>query len=170
MTDLISRSSDRRVSEDCRVELHFSLSLENGEEIDTTRRGNPATFEFGDGSLLPGFEAALVGLRAGDDVRIVLEPDAAFGHTREENVQSIERQRFAGLSLEPGLLVSFAGPGGELPGVVRIVGDDKVEVDFNHPLAGRRIVFEVTILEISDALAAGTAADERDADATSGTS
>ena len=158
MTELISRSSDRRVSADCRVELHFSLSLENGEEIDTTRRGNPATFEFGDGSLLPGFEAALVGLKAGDDVRIVLEPDAAFGHTRKENVQSIERQRFSGLSLEPGLLVSFAGPGGELPGVVRFVGDDEVEVDFNHPLAGRRIVFEVSILEISDARAADATA------------
>lgn len=150
MTKLISKGSERRISEDCSVRLHFSLHLESGEEIDTTRRGRPATFDYGDGQLMPGFEAVLLGMRAGDDAQLLLEPEQAFGEHRQENVQLLERERFQDLDLEPGLMVSFAGPGGELPGVVARIFDRTVEVDFNHPLAGRKIVFDVSILEVSD--------------------
>lgn len=151
MTNLIGKDSDRRITEQSRVRLHFSLHLESGEEIDTTRRGRPATFDFGDGKLLPGFEAVLLGMKAGDDAQILLEPDQAFGAHRPENVQLIERARFENMDLEPGMILSFAGPGGELPGVVKRIFDERVEVDFNHPLAGRRIVFDFSILRVSDA-------------------
>ena len=150
MSKLISKGSERRISEDCSVRLHFSLHLESGEEVDTTRRGRPATFDYGDGQLMPGFEGVLLGMRAGDDAQLLLEPEQAFGEHRQENVQLLERERFQGLDLEPGLMVSFAGPGGELPGVVARIFDKTVEVDFNHPLAGRKIVFDVSILEVSD--------------------
>lgn len=139
------------VGEDTRVTLHFAVLLDSGEEVDTTRRGGPATFEVGDGSLLPGFEAALMGMRAGDDARIELEPEQAFGEHRRENVQLLQKDRFQDLELEPGLVVSFAAPDGELPGVVRRVFDETVEVDFNHPLAGRRVVFDVTIVRVEPA-------------------
>jgi len=151
MSELISRAGDRRIGENCRVRLHFSLHLESGEEIDTTRRGDAATFDFGDGQLMPGFEAALLGMKAGDDAQLLLSPEQAFGQHRQENVQLLERERFAGLELEPGLMVSFAGPGGELPGVVTRIFEERVEVDFNHPLAGRNIVFDVSILDVTDA-------------------
>ena len=149
--NLITRASDRRIQEGTFVRLHFSVLLEGGEEVDTTRRGKPAAFTMGDGNLLPGFETALMGMKAGDDAQIVLEPDDAFGQHRVENVQMMRRDRFAAdLELEAGLMVSFSGPGGELPGVVRRVMEEVVEVDFNHPLAGRRIVFDVSILEVGD--------------------
>lgn len=151
MNQLISTSGGRRITERSRVTLHFAVLLESGEEVDTTRRGKPATFEIGDGSLLPGFEAALLGMKAGDDAQIALDPAQAFGEHRRENVQLLERGRFGELELEPGLIVSFAAPDGELPGVVRRVFDGTVEVDFNHPLAGRRIVFDVSILKVEDA-------------------
>jgi len=150
MTQLIGREADRRITEQSRVRLHFSLHLESGEEIDTTRRGRPATFDYGDGKLLPGFEAVLLGMKAGDDAQILLEPDQAFGAHRPENVQLIERERFEDVDLEPGTIVSFAGPGGELPGVVTRIFEERIEVDFNHPLAGRRIMFDVSILTVSD--------------------
>ena len=131
--------------------LHFSLLLDSGEEIDTTRRGRPATLQIGDGNLLPGFEQALIGMQAGDDAQLRIEAVDAFGAHREENVQLLPRSQFkTDLVPEPGLIVSFAGPGGELPGVVRRVMESQVEVDFNHPLAGRTIVFDVSILEVSD--------------------
>jgi FKBP-type peptidyl-prolyl cis-trans isomerase SlpA len=61
----------------------------------------------------------------------------------------VRKDRFpADLQLEEGLMMSFSGPGGELPGVVRRIMEDAVEVDFNHPLAGRRIVFDVSILSV----------------------
>lgn len=138
------------IGDHSRVTLHFSVLLESGEEVDTTRRSRPATFEVGDGSLLPGFEAALRGMQAGDDAQIELEPEQAFGEHRRDNVQLIARERFRDVALEPGTIVSFAAPDGELPGVVRRLFERTVEVDFNHPLAGRRIVFDVSILNVED--------------------
>ncbi len=139
---------DLAVGPGTRVTLHFAVLLATGEEVDTTRRGRPARFEVGDGSLLPGFEAALVGMRPGDDAQIELPPARAFGERQRDNVRLMERDRFAGLELEPGLVVSFNAGDGELPGVVRQVFERTVEVDFNHPLAGRPIVFDVSILKV----------------------
>lgn len=147
---VIVTSSDRRIDENCRVTLHFAVLLETGEEVDTTRRSQPATFVMGDGSLLPGFERVLVGMKAGDDAQILLEPAEAFGEHQAGNVRRLPVDRFEGMDLEPGLLVSFAAPDGELPGLVKRVDGTIVEVDFNHPLAGRRVVFDVSILRIED--------------------
>ena len=149
--DLITHVSERSIHTGDRVRLHFSLHLETGEEVDTTRRGDPAMLTVGDGNLLPGFEALLMGMQAGDDAQILLEPDDAFGARRSENVQRLRRDRFAAdMTLEPGLMISFAGPGGELPGVVREVMEEHVKVDFNHPLAGRRIVLDVSIIDVRE--------------------
>ena len=151
MSRIITTSAGLPIDERSRVTLHFAVLLESGEEVDTTRRGRPATFVMGDGSLLPGFEAALLGMRPGDDAQILLEPEQAFGEHRRENVQLLARNRFREVELEPGLIVSFAAPDGELPGVVRRVFEETVEVDFNHPLAGRRIVFDVSVLKVETA-------------------
>lgn len=132
-----------------RVTLHFSLLLENGEEIDTTRRTRPATFTVGDGSLLPGFERALFGLTEGSDDRLRIAAADGFGEQREDNLRLMPASQFGnGLVPEPGLIVSFAGPGGELPGVVRSIEGDLVVVDFNHPLAGKMVIFDVSILQV----------------------
>jgi FKBP-type peptidyl-prolyl cis-trans isomerase SlpA len=133
-----------------RVTLHFTLMLADGREVDSTRRGRPATFVVGDGRLPPGVERALMGLEAGADERIALAPDDAFGAAREENVRMIPRAQFAStITLEPGVVVSFAGPGGELPGVVSAIEGDLVVVDFNHPLAGRDLILDVTVLAVA---------------------
>jgi FKBP-type peptidyl-prolyl cis-trans isomerase SlpA len=147
---LIVSSSDRRIDDNCRVTLHFAVLLESGEEVDTTRRSRPATFVIGDGSLLPGFERALMGMKAGDDAQIPLEPGEAFGERQDGNVRRLPAKAFSGIDLEPGLLVSFAAPEGELPGLVKCVDGSTVQVDFNHPLAGRRIIFDVSILRVED--------------------
>lgn len=151
MSDLIVSSGRVRIGAGSKVTLHFAILLDSGEEVDTTRRGRPATFVVGDGSLLPGFEEALFGLVAGDDAQIELAPEQAFGPHRRENVQLLARDRFRDVELEEGLIVSFAAADGELPGVVRRVFEKTVEIDFNHPLAGRRVVFDVSILDVTDA-------------------
>ncbi len=148
MSRLIASSASQPIGPGSRVRLHFSLLLETGEEVDTTRRGKPASFVVGDGNLLPGFEEALMGLKAGDDLQIELEPAAAFGERNPDSVQILETRAFGDIALEPGLIVSFASPEGELPGVVLELTGDRVKVDFNHPLAGRRITFDVSILGV----------------------
>ena len=77
--ELIARASDRLIDRQCRVTLHFAVLLDTGEEVDTTRRSKPATFDMGDGSVLPGFESVLIGMKAGDDAQILIEAEDAFG-------------------------------------------------------------------------------------------
>ncbi len=145
MTEVIAAGS--------RVTLHFTLSLADGQLIDSTRqRAQAPSLTIGDGSLLPGFDAVLIGLRAGDRRSVILPAEDAFGAWNPANVQRFDRARFVDLPTEPGAVVSFVDPGRtELPGVVRRVIDDQVEVDFNHPLAGREVVFEVDILRVQAA-------------------
>lgn len=136
-----------------RVTLHFSLLLAaTGEEIDTTRRGKAASFVIGDGTLPEGIERTLFGFTAGADEQISLAPDVAFGEPREENLRMMPRSQFgADIGLEPGVVVSFDGPGGHLPGVVKSVQGDLVVVDFNHPLAGKALIFDVSIVKVEPA-------------------
>lgn len=132
-----------------RVELTFSLSLESGEQIDSTG-DKTAEFTVGDGKLLPGFENALFGLRAGDERSLRIEPESAFGLPNEENVQRIKRDSFqTNMALTEGLMMSFAdAQNSELAGVIVAIDDKYVEVDFNHPLAGKLIVFDVAIKNV----------------------
>lgn len=148
MPEIIASSNAHRVVMGSCVRLHFSILLASGEEVDTTRRGRPAEFVVGDGNLPPGFEAALIDMRAGDDAQIPLKPAQAFGDHNDANVQRLSLDQFDDMQLEEGLIVSFAGPGGELPGVVKKIYESTVLVDFNHPLAGRDVVFDVSLLRV----------------------
>ena len=159
MPDLIASSdgTKQKIQMGSRISLHFALLMPSGEEIDTTRRSKPAELTLGDGNLLPGFETALVGLSAGDDAQLIVPAEQAFGERVEANVRLLAKTLFADFTseepLEPGLVVSFQAPDGELPGVVKAVYEDTVQVDFNHPLSGSDITFDVSILSVESALA-----------------
>jgi FKBP-type peptidyl-prolyl cis-trans isomerase SlpA len=131
------------------VTLHFSLALENGHIIDSNFEGNPATFSVGDGNLLPGFESSLLGLEVGDEREFIISPENAFGQHNAKNVQAVDRGNFDESELEIGSILSFQNGDGELPGVIIALEKNQVMVDFNHPLSGKNIVFQVKILEIS---------------------
>lgn len=138
-----------------RVTLHFSLALTDGTEIDSNYDREPASFVMGDGSLLPGFEAALTGHVPGDSVRVRLPQEQAFGAVNPDNVQTFARDRFARLidsspdPVEPGTVLAFAdGAGNDIPGVVQSIDDTLMVVDFNHPLAGREIDFSADIVAV----------------------
>lgn len=137
-----------------RVTLHFALLSERGEEIDSTFQRKPATFEVGDGSLLPGFEEAMFGLTAGESATLEVPAERAFGQRNPENVQRMPRHVFApDMALEAGLVVSFAdAANAELPGVVTEFDDEEVVVDFNHPLAGQALRFDVSVIRVEAAV------------------
>lgn len=141
------------IGPDRQVTLHFSLSFMDGAVIDTTRNGEPATFVVGDESLLPGFERALFGLKAGDRRSIFIEAQSGFGEYNEANVHYFPRSQFdPSVTLEEGVVISFADPSkSELPGVVKKVEGERVQIDFNHPLAGKDLTFEVEIFEVQAA-------------------
>lgn len=138
---------DLIISEGTRVTLNFALILDDGSEVDSNFEKEPASFAVGDGSLLPGFERALFGLKSGDEATLEIPPEDGFGQPNDNNFQTIKRDQFdVDSELQEGMVFSFAdAAGGELPGVVKTFDAEEVTVDFNHPLAGRTLSFRVAI-------------------------
>lgn len=148
MTD--PNETQKIVTKDSKVTLHFSLSLADGTPVDGTADGEPMTFSLGDGAMIAAFESVMLGMKAGDKQQVSLEPREAFGFPDDENKHWMERSAFSDdMELEEDLIVEFNTPAGDqIPGVLLEITDDKVMVDFNHPLAGHEIVFVVEILTI----------------------
>ena len=141
------------IGPDTRVTLHFAIKLQNGDVVDSTFDKAPATFTIGDGNLLPGFEQALFGLEAGAKTSLTIPPERGFGQPNDGNLQTMARDDFTDMELSPGLLIIFSdAAGGEMPGVVKSYDDEQVIIDFNHPLAGRVLTFDVEILAIEPAV------------------
>ncbi len=136
-----------------KVSMHFAIKMDNGDVVDSTFERTPAEFALGDGNLLPGFEEFLLGLNNGDHKEFDIPPEKGFGQPNPQNVQEMKRSVFpVDMPVAPGLMVSFAdAQGAELPGVISKAEGDWVTVDFNHPLAGKTLTFEVQILEVSNA-------------------
>ena len=132
--------------------LNFSLSLPSGECIDNNFDQQPVEYVLGSGDMLPSFERELLGMRVGEEKTRTIGAGNAFGAHREENLQRFKPSHFdRGLVLVEGLVVAFAdAAGAELPGVIRAINDDYIDVDFNHPLAGQDIEFKVFIHAIID--------------------
>jgi len=132
------------------VVMHFTITLEDGTVAETTAGEEPLKFVMGDETLVEGLELALFGLKAGDKQSLRIGPETAFGFADPDNVHAVDRADFpAEMAVEKGMIVSFAMPNGEeFPGMIKEVGDQQVTVDFNHPLAGHEILFDVEILEV----------------------
>lgn len=132
------------------VTLHLALTLEDGTVAESTFDDEPLTFTMGDGTLVHGLELALYGLRPGDTQRLALYPEQAFGLHEPGRIHRLPRDRFpAEIELTPGNIIAFDTPGGdEIAGTLLSYDELTVEVDLNHPLAGRRVVFDVEIINV----------------------
>lgn len=141
---------DLKITQGTRVTLHFALLLEDGQVVDSNFEGNPAQLELGDGNLPQHFEACLHDLAAGDRRQFTLPPEKAFGQPNPSNVQQLARSAFDQVDgLEVGMVLGFADKsGGELPGRIAAIEETQVTVDFNHPLAGHTLIFDVAILDV----------------------
>ena len=143
--------SEQRIWQNSSVTLHFALKFDNGDVVDSNFEKDPATFTIGDGSLLPGFERVLFGLKDGDQRSFEILPEQGFGTPNEQNVQVMPRSLFDNMELDYGVLVIFKdAAGGEMPGVVKAFNEQQVTVDFNHPLAGKVITLDVAIITVQN--------------------
>lgn len=122
---------------------------------ETSFDDEPITFTMGDGSLVHGLELALYGLRPGDIQQLKLYPEQAFGLHDPANVHQMLRAEFdSSLELQPGVIIEFETQEGDsIPGMVLSFNDEYVELDFNHPLAGYTIIFDVEIINVVPAVA-----------------
>jgi FKBP-type peptidyl-prolyl cis-trans isomerase SlpA len=139
--------SERRIRSGDLVTLHYRLAS-MGQEIVDTFPDAPETFRMGTGEIDSRLERALLGLAAGTHQTLHLTPWEAFGERDEELVQDLPREDFAD-ELPVGHQVEFELPNGQtLVGTIVEVGPETVRIDFNHPLAGLPVEFEIKVLAI----------------------
>ncbi|VVD62876.1 FKBP-type 16 kDa peptidyl-prolyl cis-trans isomerase [Pandoraea capi] len=142
------------VQDDSYLTLHYRIGAPDGADIVNTFEGTPATLQLGGGQMAPTLEQAMLGMAVGERRRIELAPEQAFGPRNPELLQRVsmktlqENSNF-GEEYSVGDLVEFNAPsGGRYAGILRELGDGWALFDFNHPLAGQPIVFEVQIIGI----------------------
>jgi FKBP-type peptidyl-prolyl cis-trans isomerase SlpA len=135
-----------------RVRLHLRISLADGTEVLSSFGAEPLEAAFGDGTLAPALENLLMGLRAGADTRFFVDGAEIYGSRDEANVYWLPRSNFPPhFDLACGQVVAFDAPDGqEMAGVLMQVDENRVQVDFNHPLAGRSLQIRAQILAVRD--------------------
>ena len=140
-----------KIADNSFVSIDYRLTLESGEEVDRSPAGSPLGFVAGTGSIIPGLESALMGREAGEGLRVTVEPEQAYGPVQQELLQIIPRDRFpAGVEIAPGMSFQARGPRGPVAMTVTAVADDAVTIDMNHPMAGKRLIFDVSVVEVRE--------------------
>jgi FKBP-type peptidyl-prolyl cis-trans isomerase SlpA len=136
------------------VTLHYRLSLADGTNVVNTFGDKPATLLLGAGQLAAPLEEILVGMKVGHHSTFQLEAGQAFGPRNPELIQrvtlaTLRANAMVGEDFTPGDLIEFNAPGGgRYAGVLKEVGETSALFDFNHPLAGQALTFEVQIIGI----------------------
>jgi FKBP-type peptidyl-prolyl cis-trans isomerase SlpA len=140
------------INQESHVTLHYRISLEDGTELESSFGDEPLEFVMGENTLTEGMEMALINLNEGDKQSITLTPEQTYGHRDPDNIHELNSADFpADMKPEKGQVIAFDTPAGDdINGIVLDVKADKVSVDFNHPLAGNNLVFEVEILKVKN--------------------
>jgi FKBP-type peptidyl-prolyl cis-trans isomerase SlyD len=122
------------------------------EIVDTNKGAQPLEFITGKGHVIPGLENALVGMNEGESADILVKAADAYGEVNPEAVQTLPIEQFEGVDLKEGMTLYGQGEQGETVQVTVVSFNDKeVQIDFNHPLAGKDLMFSVTVVSSREA-------------------
>lgn len=132
-----------------KVSLEYTVFLDNGMQIDTNVGEAPLVFVHGEKQVFPALEKALLGLDVGDVKKISLEPQDAYGPILKEGFREVELEVVPHQYRFVGAVVGVQDPeGGVYPIRIHTVSDDKAVLDFNHPLAGKTLLFDVKVVQV----------------------
>jgi FKBP-type peptidyl-prolyl cis-trans isomerase SlyD len=134
------------------VSIDYKLTDQQGAVLDTSNGRAPLVYLHGSGSLIPGLEKQLEGKSAGEKLSVDIPPAEAYGFRNEGLVQSVPRSAFRNVDkIEKGMKFNAQGPqGGPHSVTVAGVENDTIQIDANHPLAGKALHFDVTIIDVRD--------------------
>ena len=133
------------------VSVHYRGTLNDGTEFDSSHsRGEPLTFQVGAGQMISGFDAALPGMAVGETKSITLTPDQAYGDTNPEAITDIPKTAFPdGFDFQVDAMIQGQNDMGQpLVGTINEVKENDVTIDFNHPMAGKDLNFEIELVSI----------------------
>lgn len=132
------------------VRIHYTGTLEDGTVFDTSQNRDPLEFTLGEGKVISGFEEAVEGMAEGEKKTAEIPSDDAYGPRRDDLVLTVAREQLPE-DLEPDVgdqLEMRTQDGQTFPVVVAEVGDERVQLDANHPLAGKDLTFEIKLVEV----------------------
>ena len=141
------------ISDKCVVAFHYKLTNSDGEQLDSSDGQDPLKYFHGASNIVPGLEKELEGRKAGDALKVEVQPDEGYGQVNPEMVQKVPRSAFDGApEIKLGMQFRAQGPGGEAQLItVKEVSEEEITVDGNHPLAGQVLHFDVTIEDVREA-------------------
>ncbi|WP_019594705.1 peptidylprolyl isomerase [Thioalkalivibrio sp. ALM2T] len=143
-----------QVAQNAVVAIHYTLTNDAGEKIDSSEGREPLAYLHGQGQIVPGLEKELEGKAAGDKVQAKVSPEEGYGEKIDAMVQEIPMEAFQGVeSVEPGMQFQAQTENGPLTVTVTKVEGETATVDGNHPLAGETLNFDVEIVEVREASA-----------------
>ena len=149
------------------VTVLYDGSLENGEVFESSSESGPLDFRIGTGSVMPGFEQAIIGMKPGELKKIKIEAKDAYGLRQEELVHTVSRSSWSQeAEIKPGVVVGMTmekeGKEHQIPAMITEISEENVTVDFNHPLAGKDIFYQITLQKINGQEAADSSANPPD--------
>jgi len=133
--------------------VSIEYQVKDGDTVvDSNVGGAPLVFMFGKGQIIPGLENGIVNMTAGEKADVLVKPADAYGEYNAEATQEVPKDQFAGIDLAVGMtLYGQSEDGGTTQVTVKEIAEENVTIDFNHPLAGKDLMFTVTVNEIRDA-------------------
>jgi FKBP-type peptidyl-prolyl cis-trans isomerase SlyD len=135
-----------QISQDAVVSIHYTLTDDEGQTIDSSDGGEPLAYIHGNGNLIPGLERALEGKQAGDSIDVKIAPADGYGEYDKSLIQRIPRRALKGISnVYVGMQLQAQSEHGARPVTVTQVVGDMVTIDGNHPLAGKNLNFKVQV-------------------------
>ena len=135
--------------------VSIEYEVRDGDKVvDSNMGGTPLVFMFGKGQIIPGLENGIKDMSVGDKADILVKPADAYGEYNPEATQVVPKEQFAGIELEKGMTLYGQGEDGStVQVIVKEIGENDVTIDFNHPLAGKELMFTVAINNIREATA-----------------
>jgi len=134
------------------VSFHYTLTSQEGEQMETSADKEPMTYLHGARNIIPGLEKAMAGRSVGDEFQVTIEPADAYGEKSEANIQRVSAKHFRNPEkLEPGRIVLLQTKQGPVQVTVVKVGRFNIDVDANHPMAGQTLTFDVEVTALRDA-------------------
>jgi peptidylprolyl isomerase len=133
------------------VKIHYTGTLDDGTQFDSSSGREPLEFELGSGKVIPGFEKAVEGMAVGENKSVNIPPEEAYGPRHDQMIQDVPRNALPD-DLEPveGMALQAQGQDGRVINLtVTAVQDESITVDGNHPLAGQALNFEIQLIDIA---------------------
>jgi len=141
------------IAENQIVSLEYEVK-DGNEVVDSNVGGTPLVFMYGKGQIIPGLETGIANMNIGEKGNILVKAEDAYGEFNADAKQEVPKNQFEGIDLELGMTLYGQGEdGGTVQVVVKEIGEENIIIDFNHPLAGKDLMFAVTINNVREASA-----------------